>query len=364
MSSLIVEVCQVSDIKQHPNADRLDLITIKGWQVITGRGEYKTGDKVVYIPPDAVLPERLIEELGVEKYLAGKDKNRVRVARLRGEVSMGLVFRSELSLGADVAECFGVTKYEPPIRPQHGDVAPKDANFPEYTNIENINNFPAVFNEGETVVVTEKIDGSNCRVGFEIKPTDARCPDIEMKAGSHRVKRIEPDSEKMVEQNIYWYPHSLKPIRGFLEYKIDSSDATCVTVYGEVYGKVRGGHKSLHYGRLGTLNFIAFDIEIDWKYLSWEDFNTICDTHNIPRPPVLYVGPYSIEKMRELAVGSSELAKINGADHMREGIVIRSYNERSDTRCSRAVLKMLNPEYLLLKEKKRAKGEVVDFADV
>ena len=38
--------------------------------------------------------------------------------------------------------------------------------------------------------------------------------------------------------------------------------------------------------------------------------------------------------------------------------------EREEWSCSRAILKMFNPDYLLMKNKKEAKGEVVDFTDV
>ena len=31
MSSLIVEVCQIAAIEKHPNADNLDIATVKGW---------------------------------------------------------------------------------------------------------------------------------------------------------------------------------------------------------------------------------------------------------------------------------------------------------------------------------------------
>jgi tRNA-binding EMAP/Myf-like protein len=36
MSSLIIEVCKVENIIKHPNADKLSIVTIKGWQCIVG----------------------------------------------------------------------------------------------------------------------------------------------------------------------------------------------------------------------------------------------------------------------------------------------------------------------------------------
>ena len=40
-SSLIVEVCEIKDIKEHPHADLLEVAIIKGWECITKKGEYK-----------------------------------------------------------------------------------------------------------------------------------------------------------------------------------------------------------------------------------------------------------------------------------------------------------------------------------
>lgn len=49
MSSLIVEVCQIAAIEKHPNADNLDIATVKGWNCIVRTGQYSQGDAVVFI---------------------------------------------------------------------------------------------------------------------------------------------------------------------------------------------------------------------------------------------------------------------------------------------------------------------------
>ena len=110
MSSLIVEVSRVDRVDPHPNADRMCVCTVKGWRVCAGRdpeagrNQFEPGDLCVYVPPDAVLPPALAERLGVTKYLGslplGPDGNRlpggrVRVARLRGEPSYGLILKPD-----------------------------------------------------------------------------------------------------------------------------------------------------------------------------------------------------------------------------------------------------------------------------
>lgn len=46
MSTLKVEVCEVVEVNPHPNADLLDLLTVKGWVCVEKKGRYKVGDLV------------------------------------------------------------------------------------------------------------------------------------------------------------------------------------------------------------------------------------------------------------------------------------------------------------------------------
>ena len=68
--------------------------------------------------------------------------------------------------------------------------------------------------------------------------------------------------------------------------------------------------------------------------------------------------PFNFNTIKELSTGDSLLASKNGAKHMREGIVVVSYDIEDGE-----ILKFLNDKYLLAKNKKEAKGEVVDFTD-
>ena len=49
MSKLIVEVCKVSKVEKHPNADKLSIATVKGWSCIVGLNDYKEKQLIIYI---------------------------------------------------------------------------------------------------------------------------------------------------------------------------------------------------------------------------------------------------------------------------------------------------------------------------
>jgi len=153
--------------------------------------------------------------------------------------------------------------------------------------------------------------------------------------------------EKEMKGAKYWNPFSLDGVRALLnDLTIDNN---IVILYGETYG---GSVQSLNYGisKGECLGFKAFDIKIDDKYLDWDKFKELCDKYDIPVVPVLYRGPYSMEKMKEIADGKST---IENANHIREGIVTKPVVERTDIKIGRAVLKYISTEYELSKHKER-----------
>ena len=192
MSSLIVEVCKVDEVKKHPTADRMCICKVKGWIVcagrdpVTGKNEFEPGDAAIYIPPDCVLPVELSDRLNVTKYLSN---GRVRVARLRSQPSYGFISPvpkdKDWPVGTNVAELLGITKWEPPLECSDGDAERPHPGFHKYTDIENYRNFPALLKDGEEVIFTEKIHGKNARVGLVFSADDNGNKVAKFMAGSH-----------------------------------------------------------------------------------------------------------------------------------------------------------------------------------
>ena len=346
-SSCIVPIITLKNFRPHTNADSLGLADALGYQVCVpldsdGKFKYTENDLVVYFPADTLLSAEWSEKFGVTKLLGGKNHDRVKKVRLRGEPSFGLVVPLPEGLyageGDNIADFFGCTKFEPPIRPQAGDQAPYDSeidpHFQKYTDIENGRLFLDVFTEDEEVYVSEKIHGSNLRIGII---------NGQVVAGSHSVRRTRPEN---VENSTYWYPHSLLNVRAFLEQHKNQNPI----IYGEVFG---GSIQSLHYGvqKGQGVGFRAFDIMLDGNYVGYNGFKSLCHVFEIKMVPELYVGPYSFQKVSELADGKSTMA-----EHIREGVVVKPLVERVDAKVGRAVLKYIGTEYSLSKNS--------DFKDV
>src|SRR5271157_5865133 len=180
MSTFAVELKEISKIYIHPNADKLELGQVEGmtYQFVVQKGLYKEGDEVVYFPIDSLLPQELIQQQGISNFLAGKEKNRIKTCRLRGEISQGYVspassIRTYLKTDAlpnDLTAVLGVTKYEPPEVMTH---TGKLVQLPEqvyYYDIEGCDRYPEIVEKlmNEPVFITEKLEGSNMATAIDL----------------------------------------------------------------------------------------------------------------------------------------------------------------------------------------------------
>ena len=330
-SDLVVPVVTLQNVRLHTGADKLELCDVLGYQMCVPKGQYKSGDIAVYFPADTVLPDQWSEKFAVKNFLKGPEKNRVGRVRLRGEPSFGLVVPVQdckWVVGENVAEFFGAQKYLPPVKIGVANQAQHDAAidpfFSQYTDIQNGRIFVEVFKDGEEIVATEKIHGRNNRTGI-INGKDV--------AGSHTTRKNPPEGGKF-ETDYDWFPWSLPEVCRMLRFLANSYKV--VILYGEVFG---GSVQKLNYGvpKGKGLGFRAFDLSVDGRYLSWDELVVLC----------VECGPYSMAKMKELADGKSV---VEGADNIREGIVVKPVQERLDPKVGRATLKYVGTEYELGKK--------------
>lgn len=358
MSKLIVDVCRIEEISPIEGAERIELVRIKNWWCVAGKGHYKVGDKAVYVPPESLVPESLADRWGIAKYCSQPAKDaagnraaglRVRACRFMGTPSFGTIQDPDdpsWSIGTDVSEYYGITKYEPPVKSSDGDAAPSVIQFHAYTSIENFGNYPNVFNEGEEVVITEKIHGTNWRGGLVCSDYDSTW---EWMAGSHSIRRKEFDEKG--RRSRYWLPFSTEedncPLRDMLtSIRHEKEAKQSVIAFGEIFGP---GVQDMTYGQKG-LAFRLFDISVDGTYLDYDEFVTYLTAYQIQMVPLLYRGPFSPQKVYELVDGptticdqSEIVTKFKG----REGVVFKPIRERFDpTLKGRTVLKFISADYL------------------
>jgi RNA ligase (TIGR02306 family) len=190
-------------------------------------------------------------------------------------------------------------------------------------DMESIRKHRNVIQPGEPVYVSEKIHGCNARFCFR---------DGRFWVGSHRAfKKPDPNSWWWRIANSYSLEAKCKTHPGLV-------------IYGEIFGNVQ----DLKYGLKGdTLNLVVFDLydSVQKRFLDYADFVAKCDLLGLPRVPVLYTGPYDQAVVDPLSDGKTTMS---GADHIREGIVIKPLVERR-AHVGRVIFKLVGESYLLRK---------------
>jgi len=348
MSKTIVSVERVNAVEAHPNADRLEVIRVLGYQVVTQKGNYKVGDLAVYFPPDILIPLDAAEELGVAKYLKhaifpGEEVQtqcRVGATRLRGKPSHGFCtptthdcrIPAGTPLGTNVSDYYNAHKYDPPVRLGAGDAASPLEAFHGYTSIENVQRYTDAFQETDQVVITEKLHGVNCRLGLIRDPSG----EYQFCAGSHNVRRK--------EGGLYWHFMQEQVLHMLTSLVAGRDGEPChnAIIFGEIFGP---GIQDLDYGR-SEKSFRVFDISIDGEYMNYWDMVKHCDAHRLRCVPHLYTGAYSADVVEHHTYGDTTFDDTKSTFKGREGCVVRPIHEAySDILGGRLIVKSVSADY-------------------
>ena len=267
----------------------------------------------------------------------------MKAVKLRGALSQGLVYPvrdgairgQPVGIGDDVTELLELVKYEPPIPiAMQGEVRPVFGATPHY-DIENIKKYPDEFRDGEPVVVTEKLHGSWCCLGWHPEHGEI----VTSKGMADRGKALFLNDANA--NNLYvrtWYAH--EEAFNAARAKVAEPEQAFY-VLGEVYGR---GVQDLHYGEPNPA-FAVFDAYLGepgkGRYLAFAELREALGPL-FPLVPVIYEGSFGTSTLAELTDGRTSMK----ADHIREGVVVRPLEERESAEFGRVVLKSVSGDYL------------------
>lgn len=319
----LASVRVISNIQPIPNADKIELVTVDGWNVVVAKDVgHKVGDLVIYCEIDSFLPIREeFEFLRKSSYKKMGDVEgfRLRTVKLRGQVSSGLIL--PLSIlnppntniyvtpfeGLDVTEMLDIVKYEQPIPAElAGKVKGVFPSFIPKSDEFRIQNLTKEYEEWKyqskhQFYVTEKLDGSSAT--FYVK-------DGEFGVCSRNLELLE------TEGNTFW-----KVARELdLENKMKSLGKN-ISLQGELIGEGIQGNPYKLKGQ--TIRFFTgYDIDKQER-LNLRDFIVILELLGLQSVPILSIEfflPDSVEQLLQQAEGKSVL----NPDTEREGVVVRS----------------------------------------
>lgn len=332
---------KIGQIKVHPQADRLELAKLEGinFQFVIGKGSYKAGDEVLYFPIDSVIPLNTVKALGLEGKLAGKNKDRVKTVRLRGEISQGIVGSPTLLSNPEetntelITEELGVTKYEPPVVPcKAGNLIALPVGLSAYDIEGAERNMDAVEQLMDIpVVITEKLEGQNFSVTFNAAEQKVYV--------NQRNYSIEPIEGKTHD---FWRLYQDKNLAQLMTRIIAAYGKTNnITLYGEFLGQ--GVQGNIY--KLTGHDVKFFDLKINKDYLDAVEFIELIDI--VMRVPTIFQGGTLQEflKDKDIVEASHGISSLN-AGTFREGIVIKPEREFRIDGFGRAIIKQRDPVYL------------------
>ena len=327
------------------NADAIELVRINGWQCVTKKGEFVSGDTGVFFEIDAVPPDdarfRFLwtprTALLGDEPTPRPDKFRIRTMRLRGALSQGLFLSLTAfpeivgipTAGDDLTEMLGVGKYEPPAPVGMGDYrAPFPPMVPK-TDEMRVQSVPAVLNElrGLPYAATLKYDGTSATYA-----TDPRTGEFHVASRNLSLKD---------GNNPYWNMARRHDIESVLRRTPNYA------MQGEIVG-VGIQKNPLALKEVALFVFNVYDMTRA-AYLDHDAARTFCAENGLDMVATVETGEsfsHTQESLLSLAEG-----KYPGTKNEREGIVIRPLTETfSVTLGGRLSFKAISNRYLLAEE--------------
>lgn len=349
--SNLASIQKVLDVQPIVGADRIEVVTVLGWTVVSKKGEYKVGDLCTYIQIDTIVPnEKQFEFLEERKF-------RVKTIKLRKQISQGLIIplpKGKHKEGDDVTELIGVTKYSKPDnnarekRPQvpktwyrkwqylfkynvlyklfpgleNKSTAPFPTDLVGKTNEERIQNIPSVLRryKGKIFVVSYKFDGSSITILYNRG---------KFRICSRNQELLKPDNEwHKTFQHTGFAVH----IENLARYYNDDD----IIVQGEMIGKPNGNHHALDENEIRLFNII-----VKGKRVLPSSFVAVCEAFSIPHCNVSKFA--NLDHTMEEILKEAEVKDILNKKVWAEGHVWRCVEDGMS-------FKVINNKYLLKHE--------------
>ena len=326
----------ITEIVPIEGADRIELAKVQGWQSVIRKGDYKAGDKVVFVPIDTVLTPAVWN-----KHLWDKNDPtkpiRVRTVRMRGAISQGLIFPTSLVSAQEIwdhmddptedvsiAGMLGITKYEKQIHASLAGVAKGDfpSQFVSKTDEDNLKSNTRAFAELKkchAVSITLKLDGTSATFIKELDGTFRVCS---------RNLELHDDVE-----NAHWQMAR--------EYQLQELMKSGTVLQGEIVGpRVQKNPMGLNAPELFCFNYK--DLKTN-KYVHVDEHTLDLIPTGlkwVPHVATLSQAAFQYETIESLQELANKQQYANGA--VAEGIVLRGLNEAGDLMYSESLRKMLS----------------------
>lgn len=269
---------EIKEIRDIPDADRIQLAVVQGYSSVIKKGEYKAGDKVVFVYIDTLLQPAPWNAFLADKHNPEKPI-RIQNVKLRKTLSSGVIFplsilgENNFEVGDDVAEVIGCSKYEKPIPACLAGTI--KGNFPTHlvtkTDEDNALSYPEVLDEilnsskrlkmGIELVALLKYDGASGSAILDM--------DNEFRVCSRNLELKED------ENNIYW-----KMAKKYYIEEILRNSQRQLALQFEIVGP-NLQKNPLELSEQQIFIFLIKDLDNNC-WFSWNEIVRFCGLNNLP----------------------------------------------------------------------------------
>jgi len=353
----------------HPieKADKIEMVKVLGWQCVVAKGEFKVGQKIIYIEIDSIVPDKPEFEFLKDR------KFRVKTIKLRGQISQGLIIPlphdwtvkrdDRCIIGSDVTEELGITKYiskseQNEIFKQkiahhwtkkygitkwlwkykwfRNLVNPiKKKDWPKWvskTDEDRIQNMPSIlkYHADKIVEVTEKIDYQSATFTIKRQPWFKKSTFLVCSRNLINTSKT----------SLYWRISEKYGIKKLFKEIMRDQWWSNFTIQGEQGGP---GVQSNKY-KLEEHKFFVFNLIRSGKITTYKDMKDFCDYNKLDIVPFVKRCKLSslgttVDELVKFSEGKSQLnPKIQ-----REGIVVKCIEDKKKL----FSFKVVNPKFLL-----------------
>jgi hypothetical protein len=364
----------IEEIKEIPEADKIVMAKVLGWECVVKKDEFKIGNKIVYVEVDSIMPELL-------EYEFLKDvKYRIKTRKFRGQISQGLVlpipsdwidsYKNDCSIGDDVTEKLGITKYLSPserneLEVQERKIANEKSklkkflmrysffrrlfltrtqkqSFPYWvskTDEERIQNIPHVLEQfkDKEVYITEKIDYQSGTWTGKMIPKFGGLLGELIPIKKYQFVVCSRNLTTNDKNSLYWRIAKKYDLEQILK------ENPTLTIQGEQGDtNIQGNKYGIKEPTMWVFNII--DHEKDYHY-NFEEIKAFCAKYDLKCVPELRFNiklsalGATVQELVEFSKGKSVI----NPDIEREGIVIRCIENGKKL----LSFKVINPNFLL-----------------
>jgi len=358
----LATIQKIISIRPIEGADKIEVAQVLGWEVVVKKGEFNVGDLVCYMETDSIVPQiPMFEFLEERKY-------RVRIIKLRGQISQGLIipiqslrdsgFKIVAKEGVDITDILGIKKYDPQLVEEQTAFntnhkksklfkfffkfkvfrtiyfkffEDKEKGFPSFirkTDETRIQSIPSIIwnNQNRVFYLTEKLDGMSSSFWFNKGKFGFASRNINLSNS---------------KDNAY-FNIAKKYNIDFILKEYSKKHKMNIAIQGEIIGpKIQGNPYELKENEFYIFN--VFNIDKN-EYFQYNEIIRFIDETGLKLVPIIDTKKFIFSDVNSVVKESYGKSVLNTLKD-REGLVFRSIDLPFTS------FKVINPEFLLKEEK-------------